>query len=99
MPSLVVAHHGTVRLGVRKASVDIILLDFDAIADEFGSCTQCSVGIGDWGLGIGQDLAGVQFESSAVAPALAEALGAEEPVVVDVVSDLEPRAPEPWVPG
>jgi len=34
-----------------------------------------------------------------IAPALAEALGANEPVVVDVVTDLEPRAPEPWVPG
>jgi acetolactate synthase-1/2/3 large subunit len=34
-----------------------------------------------------------------IAPALAEALGADEPVVVDVVTDLEPRAPEPWVPG
>ena len=34
-----------------------------------------------------------------VAPALAEALGAGEPVVVDVVSDLEPRAPEPWAPA
>jgi acetolactate synthase-1/2/3 large subunit len=34
-----------------------------------------------------------------IAPALAEALGASEPVVVDIVTDLEPRAPEPWVPG
>jgi thiamine pyrophosphate-dependent acetolactate synthase large subunit-like protein len=34
-----------------------------------------------------------------IAPALAEALGAGEPVVVDVVTDLEPRAPEPWSPG
>ena len=33
-----------------------------------------------------------------VAPALAEALAANEPVVVDVVTDLEPRAPEPWSP-
>jgi acetolactate synthase I/II/III large subunit len=33
-----------------------------------------------------------------LAPALAEALGAPEPVVVDVVTDLEPRAPEPWSP-
>ena len=33
-----------------------------------------------------------------IAPALAEALGADEPVVVDVVTDLEPRAPEPWAP-
>jgi hypothetical protein len=28
-----------------------------------------------------------------------EALGSGEPVVVDVVSDLEPRAPEPWAPA
>jgi acetolactate synthase I/II/III large subunit len=34
-----------------------------------------------------------------IAPALAEALRAEEPVVVDVVTDLEPRAPEPWSPA
>lgn len=34
-----------------------------------------------------------------VAPALAEALAAPGPVVVDVVTDAEPRAPEPWVPG
>lgn len=33
-----------------------------------------------------------------IAPALAEALAANEPVVVDVVTDLEPRAPEPWSP-
>lgn len=41
----------------------------------------------------------VQRRRLTVAPALAEALGAGEPVVVDVVSDLEPRAPEPWVPA
>jgi acetolactate synthase-1/2/3 large subunit len=34
-----------------------------------------------------------------IAPALAEALRADEPVVVDVVTDLEPRAPEPWAPA
>ena len=34
-----------------------------------------------------------------IAPALAEALDAGEPIVVDVVTDLEPRAPEPWAPG
>jgi acetolactate synthase-1/2/3 large subunit len=34
-----------------------------------------------------------------IAPALAEALAANEPVVVDVVTDIEPRAPEPWAPG
>jgi acetolactate synthase-1/2/3 large subunit len=33
-----------------------------------------------------------------LAPALAEALAADAPVVVDVVTDLEPRAPEPWSP-
>jgi acetolactate synthase-1/2/3 large subunit len=33
-----------------------------------------------------------------LASALATALGAGEPVVVDVVTDLEPRAPEPWAP-
>jgi acetolactate synthase-1/2/3 large subunit len=33
-----------------------------------------------------------------IAPALAEALAADEPVVVDVVTALEPRAPEPWSP-
>jgi acetolactate synthase I/II/III large subunit len=42
---------------------------------------------------------GIRVERTAeIAPALAEALGGGEPVVVDVVSDLEPRAPEPWVP-
>jgi len=34
-----------------------------------------------------------------IAPALSQAIGAAEPVVVDVVTDIEPRAPEPWVPG
>ncbi len=34
-----------------------------------------------------------------IAPALAEALAAGKPVVVDVVTDIEPRAPEPWSPG
>src|ERR1700720_2663262 len=34
-----------------------------------------------------------------IAPALAEAMDAGETVVVDVVTDLEPRAPEPWAPG
>jgi acetolactate synthase I/II/III large subunit len=36
---------------------------------------------------------------SELAPALAEALAAGETVVVDVVTDLEPRAPEAWAPG
>src|SRR6185295_9932803 len=31
-----------------------------------------------------------------IAPALQQALAADEPVLVDVVTDLEPRAPEPW---
>jgi acetolactate synthase-1/2/3 large subunit len=33
-----------------------------------------------------------------IAPALKDALAANEPVVVDVVTDLEPRAPEAWAP-
>ncbi|HZT89131.1 MAG TPA: thiamine pyrophosphate-binding protein [Stellaceae bacterium] len=33
-----------------------------------------------------------------IAPALRQALAADETVVVDVVTDLEPRAPEPWSP-
>ena len=33
-----------------------------------------------------------------LAPALAQALSANEPIVVDVVTELEPRAPEPWSP-
>src|SRR5206468_12497609 len=36
--------------------------------------------------------------AEAIAPALREALQAAEPVVVDVVTDIEPRAPEPWAP-
>jgi acetolactate synthase I/II/III large subunit len=43
---------------------------------------------------------GIRVERPAeIAPALAEALAAAEPVVVDIITDLEPRAPEPWVPG
>jgi acetolactate synthase I/II/III large subunit len=43
---------------------------------------------------------GIRVERSGeIAPALAEALRAGEPIVVDVVTDLEPRAPEPWLPG
>jgi acetolactate synthase-1/2/3 large subunit len=34
-----------------------------------------------------------------IAPALREALAADAPVVVDVVTELEPRAPEPWSPS
>jgi acetolactate synthase-1/2/3 large subunit len=33
-----------------------------------------------------------------LAPALSQALAADEPILVDVVTDLEPRAPEPWSP-
>jgi acetolactate synthase-1/2/3 large subunit len=43
---------------------------------------------------------GIRVEEPAeIAPALSEALAAGTPVVVDVVTDLEPRAPEPWSPG
>jgi acetolactate synthase I/II/III large subunit len=42
---------------------------------------------------------GIRVEQpSEIAPALAEAIAADEPVVVDVVTDLEPRAPEAWSP-
>jgi acetolactate synthase I/II/III large subunit len=42
---------------------------------------------------------GIRVEQpSEIAPALSEALTAAEPVLVDVVTDLEPRAPEPWAP-
>ncbi len=33
-----------------------------------------------------------------IAPALQQAMAADAPVLVDVVTDLEPRAPEPWSP-
>jgi acetolactate synthase-1/2/3 large subunit len=43
---------------------------------------------------------GIRVEQpSEIASALAEALAADEPIVVDVVTDLEPRAPEPWSPS
>ena len=42
---------------------------------------------------------GIRVERAAeVAPALSEALATAEPVVVDVITDLEPRAPEAWAP-
>ena len=42
---------------------------------------------------------GIRVEQPAdIAPALQQALAADEPVVVDVVTDLEPRAPEAWSP-
>jgi acetolactate synthase-1/2/3 large subunit len=43
---------------------------------------------------------GIRVEQpSEIAPALQEALQAAEPIVVDVVTDLEPRAPEAWAPA
>jgi acetolactate synthase-1/2/3 large subunit len=40
---------------------------------------------------------GIRVEQpNEIAPALAEALAANEPIVIDVVTDLEPRAPAPW---
>ena len=45
-------------------------------------------------------LPGIRVEQPGViAPALSRALAADETVVVDVVTALEPRAPEPWAPG
>jgi acetolactate synthase-1/2/3 large subunit len=42
---------------------------------------------------------GIRVESPGeLAPALQQALAADEPVVVDVVTALEPRAPEAWSP-
>jgi acetolactate synthase-1/2/3 large subunit len=42
---------------------------------------------------------GIRVErAQEIAGALAEALAAEETVVVDVVTDIESRAPEPWTP-
>ena len=42
---------------------------------------------------------GIRVEQPAeLAPALREALAADETVLVDVVTDLEPRAPVPWSP-
>ena len=42
---------------------------------------------------------GIRVEQpAAIASALSEALADSGPVVVDVVTDLEPRAPEPWIP-
>jgi acetolactate synthase-1/2/3 large subunit len=42
---------------------------------------------------------GIRVEQpSEIAPALAQALAANEPVIVDVVTVLEPRAPEAWSP-
>jgi acetolactate synthase-1/2/3 large subunit len=45
-------------------------------------------------------LPGIRVEQPGeIAPALSRALAADETVVVDVVTALEPRAPEPWAPG
>src|SRR6059058_338780 len=42
---------------------------------------------------------GIRVEQpSEITPALREALAADETVVLDVVTDLEPRAPAPWTP-
>src|SRR5438876_2881868 len=42
---------------------------------------------------------GIRVEQpSEIAPALREALATDETVLVDVVTDLEPRAPAPWSP-
>jgi acetolactate synthase-1/2/3 large subunit len=38
-------------------------------------------------------------EPGMLGEALRRALAADEPVLVDVVTDIEPRAPEPWAPG
>jgi acetolactate synthase-1/2/3 large subunit len=44
-------------------------------------------------------VAGIRVtEPSQIAPALQRALAMEEPVVVDVVTDIDVRAPEPWLP-
>ena len=45
------------------------------------------------------ELISVQRQRLTVVTCYGRALGSGEPVVVDVVSDLEPRAPEPWIPG
>jgi acetolactate synthase I/II/III large subunit len=43
---------------------------------------------------------GIRVERvDALAPALSDAIQADEPVVVDVVTDIEPRAPAPWAPA
>jgi acetolactate synthase-1/2/3 large subunit len=43
---------------------------------------------------------GIRVEQpSQIAPALRDALASEETVVVDVATDIDCRAPEPWLPG
>jgi acetolactate synthase-1/2/3 large subunit len=45
-------------------------------------------------------LRGIRVEEpSRIAPALREALASDETVVVDVATDIDARAPEPWLPG
>jgi acetolactate synthase-1/2/3 large subunit len=47
----------------------------------------------------GFGVAGIRVtEPDQIAPALTRALAMEEPVVVDVVTDIDVRAPEPWLP-
>jgi len=42
---------------------------------------------------------GIRVEEPAkIAPALEEALAMDAPVVVDVVTDIDTRAPAPWLP-
>jgi acetolactate synthase I/II/III large subunit len=44
-------------------------------------------------------LQGIRVERPGdIAPALRDAIAAEETVVVDVATDIEARAPEPWTP-
>ena len=44
-------------------------------------------------------VAGIRVtEPGAIGPALKRALDMDEPVVVDVVTDIDVRAPEPWLP-
>jgi acetolactate synthase-1/2/3 large subunit len=38
-------------------------------------------------------------EASQIAPALRDALASDETVIVDVATDIDARAPEPWLPG
>ena len=52
------------------------------------------------------DLAGVfglrgirVTDPSQIGPALRDALASDETVVVDVATDIDCRAPEPWLPG
>ena len=45
-------------------------------------------------------LKGIRVEqASQIAPALREALASDETVVVDVATDIDCRAPEPWLPA